>query len=181
MLEEIFATARRSGRCAFIPYIMAGDPDIETTAMLIDALTQAGAGAIELGVPYADPLADGPTIANAGMRALANGVSLDDVLAVANEARDRNPAPIILFVYFNLIYQFGIERFSAAARAAGVSGVIVPDVALEEARKVQSALAAHGLAMPLLVAPSTSRERAARIAQQSSGFVYVVSRLGVTG
>lgn len=160
---------------------MAGDPDLETTGLLIDALTQAGAGAIELGVPYADPLADGPTIAAAGMRALTQLVSLDDVLAVARAARDRNAAPIILFAYFNLIYQFGIQRFAAAAKAAGVGGVIVPDLALEESREVGAALAAHCVAMPLLVAPSTTPERIARIAQQSTGFIYIVSRLGVTG
>ncbi len=181
MLEGIFAAARGAGRCAFIPYIMAGDPDLETSAMLIDVLTHAGADAIELGVPYADPLADGQTIAAAGMRALANDVRLEDVLRIAKTARDRKAAPTILFLYFNLIYQFGIERFAAATQGAGVGGVIVPDVPLEEAYEMCTALAAHRIAMPLLVAPSTPPERAARIAEQSSGFIYVVSRLGVTG
>ncbi len=180
-LENIFSLARDESRCAFIPYIMAGDPDLETSVQLIDALTEAGADAIELGVPYADPLADGPTIAAAGMRALANGVSLEQVLALASAAYDRGTAPIILFCYYNLIYKFGIQRFAAAAKRVGVAGVIVPDVIPEEAHEVHAALATHAIAMPLLVAPTTPRDRAAKIAAQSTGFVYVVSRLGVTG
>lgn len=169
------------GRCAFIPYLMAGDPDLQTTADLIDALTAAGASAIELGIPYGDPLADGPTIAAAGARALANGVGIADVLELVRGARARGAAPIVLFTYFNPVYRYGIERFAAEASQAGASAVIVPDIALEEGHDLRSALNERGLQAPLLVAPSTPRERAARIAQASTGFIYVVSRLGVTG
>lgn len=177
MLEKIF----KSGRCAFIPYIMAGDPDLATTAGIIDAVRDAGADAIELGIPYGDPLADGPTIAAAGIRALAGGTGIAGVLQLVREARARNAPPIVLFTYFNPVYQYGIERFAADAASAGAAGVIVPDIALEEGQPLRDALRERGLQMPLLVAPSTPPERAERIAQASSGFVYVVSRLGVTG
>lgn len=177
MLENIF----KPGRCAFIPYLMAGDPDLETTAQIIDAIRDAGADAIELGIPYGDPLADGPTIAAAGVRALSKGVGIDAVLKLVAAATKRNAPPIVLFTYFNPVYQYGIERFAADAAQAGAAGVIVPDIALEEGQDLRAALAAQGLQMPLLVAPSTPRDRAARIAEESSGFVYVVSRLGVTG
>lgn len=181
MLERVFTRAGSEKHLAFIPYIMAGDPDVETTALLLDELTQAGAAAIELGIPYGDPLADGPTIAAAGARALARGVRTDDVLAIVREAATRACAPIVLFSYFNPIYQYGIEPFARAAAAAGAAGVIVPDVALEETGALQAALTSCGLDMPLLVAPSTPAERAKRIAAAATGFVYVVSRLGVTG
>lgn len=177
MLENIF----KPGRCAFIPYLMAGDPDLETSARIIDAIRDAGADAIELGIPYGDPLADGPTIAAAGVRALSQGVDIAAVLALAAAAVKRGAPPIVLFTYFNPVYQYGVERFAADAARAGVSGVIVPDIALEEGRELRDALREQGLHMPLLVAPSTPRDRAARIAEASSGFVYVVSRLGVTG
>jgi tryptophan synthase alpha chain len=176
-LESIFTPDRP----AFIPYLMAGDPDLDTTRALIDALAQSGADAIELGIPYGDPLADGPTIAAAGVRALASGTGISEVLTLVREVHANGGPPFVLFTYFNPVYQYGIERFAADAAAAGAAGAIVPDVALEEGEQLRAALHAHGLDMPLLVAPSTPRERAARIAEASSGFVYVVSRLGVTG
>jgi tryptophan synthase alpha chain len=159
---------------------MAGDPDLETTRAIVRALAEAGADAIELGVPYGDPLADGPTIAAAGMRALKNGVKLSDVLTLVKELHEAAP-PIILFTYYNPVYQYGVQEFARAAAGAGAAGAIVPDVTLEEAEPLRLALGAHNIEMPLLVAPSTPRERAAKIAEQSGGFVYVVSRLGVTG
>jgi tryptophan synthase alpha chain len=159
---------------------MAGDPDLETTKAILEALKRAGADVIELGVPYSDPLADGPTITSAGSRALANGTRLSDVLELA-QRHGGEDAPLLLFTYFNPVYQFGIERFARAAARSGIAGAIVPDCALEESAALRSALQAQGLEMPLLVAPSTTRERAQRIADASSGFVYVVSRLGVTG
>jgi tryptophan synthase alpha chain len=169
------------GKVAFIPYIMAGDPDLETTALILDAVRDAGADAIELGVPYGDPLADGPTIAAAGVRALTNGTGIAHVLQLTRDAVTRGAPPIVLFTYFNPVYQYGIDRFAQDAAAAGAAGVIVPDIALEEGQELRESLAAHGLQMPLLVAPSTPRDRARRIAEASTGFVYVVSRLGVTG
>jgi tryptophan synthase alpha chain len=180
MLTGVFERARAANRLAFIPYVMAGDPDLETTEAILCALSAAGADAIELGIPYSDPLADGPTIAAAGQRALVGGMDISAALALASRCRDQG-TPIVLFTYFNPVYQFGIERFAAEAATAGVSGAIVPDVALEESSELRDALQAHGLAMPLLVAPSTPPQRAKRIADATSGFLYVVSRLGVTG
>jgi tryptophan synthase alpha chain len=159
---------------------MAGDPDVETTKAVLRELANAGASAIELGVPYGDPLADGPTIAAAGVRALTNGIGLTETLELLGDVRADVP-PVILFTYYNPIYQYGIENFARDAASAGAAGAIVPDVALEESVELRDALAAHGLQMPLLIAPSTPLERAKRIAELSTGFVYVVSRLGVTG
>jgi tryptophan synthase alpha chain len=181
VLEAIFATARANGRAAFIPYLMSGDPDLATTQALMAALTDEGADAIELGIPYGDPLADGPSIAAAGQRALAAGVTIGDVLGLASRSRDAGGAPVILFTYFNPVYQYGIDAFARDAAAAGVAGAIVPDVALEECDGLRAAFGSRGIEMPLLVAPSTPRERAKRIADAAGGFVYVVSRLGVTG
>jgi tryptophan synthase alpha chain len=158
---------------------MAGDPDLETTEAIIRALSAAGADIIELGVPYSDPLADGPTIAAAGARALGNKTRLSDVLRLVQRCEET--ATLLIFTYFNPVYQFGIERFARAAADAGGAGAIVPDCALEESTGLRDALRACGLEMPLLVAPSTTRERAQRIAEAATGFVYVVSRLGVTG
>lgn len=181
MLEAIFERARNEHRLAFIPYVMAGDPDIATTEAILHALTHAGADAIELGIPYGDPLADGPTISAAAQRAVDGGTSVADVLSLVRRVRDNRVVPIVLFTYYNPVYQYGAERFARDCANAGASAAIVPDIALEEGEELAGALASHGLDMPLLVAPSTPRARAARIARQSTGFVYVVSRFGVTG
>lgn len=160
---------------------MAGDPDLETTAAIIDALGDAGSALIELGIPYGDPLADGPTIAAAGQRALAGGTRMRDAFELTRRARAGGSPPIVLFTYLNPVLQYGPERFASDAQRSGAAGVIVPDAALEETAELREIFARRRLAMPLLVAPSTPRERAARIAEASTGFIYVVSRLGVTG
>jgi tryptophan synthase alpha chain len=178
-IAEAFDRAKREGRVAFIPYVMAGDPDLETTAAILRTLGSARADVVELGVPYSDPLADGPTIAAAGARALGNGTRLADVLELAQ--RYAANVPLLLFTYFNPVYQFGIGRFAQQAAKGGAAGAIVPDCSLEESLDLRLALQRHGLEMPLLVAPSTKRGRAVQIAEASTGFVYVVSRLGVTG
>jgi tryptophan synthase alpha chain len=181
VIEGLFDRAKSDHRAAVIPYVMAGDPDLETSFSILRALTEAGVDAIELGIPYSDPLADGPTITAAAQRALDANTQLTDVLELVKRHKSAGGAPIVLFTYFNPVYQFGIERFAREAGASGASGVIVPDIPLEEGAELAATLANEGLDMPLLVAPSTTRERAAKIAAQSSGFVYVVSRLGVTG
>lgn len=180
-IADVFAKARAENRAALIPYLVAGDPDRETTLAVIDALSAGGADLIELGIPYGDPLADGPTIAAAGQRALTAGTKMADAIAIAAEARRRGSAPILFFTYVNPIDRYGAERFAREARAAGAAGAIVPDVPLEELDAFAPTLRAAGLEIPLLVAPTTPEPRAARIAAASGGFVYLVSRLGVTG
>jgi tryptophan synthase alpha chain len=180
-IAAIFEPPRSEGRAALILYLMAGDPDLATSAGVIDAVSAAGADLIELGIPYGDPLADGPTIAAAGQRALAAGTSVDAALGLAQAAARRQAAPIIFFTYVNPISQYGPERFARAAAAAGALGAIVPDVPLEELEEFAPAFHAHGLGIPLLVAPTTPPARAAAIAARTDGFIYVVSRLGVTG
>lgn len=160
---------------------MAGDPDLATTDAVLLGLMQAGVDAIEIGVPYSDPLADGPTISAAAQRALDSGTAIPDVLDVVRRFRERRGVPVVLFTYFNPVFKYGVERFARDAAEAGASGVIVPDIALEEGDELRAALRLEELDMPLLVAPSTRKERAARIAHEASGFIYVVSRLGVTG
>jgi tryptophan synthase alpha chain len=180
-LEQIFEQAKNQRRAAFIAYVMAGDPDLETTHAVLSCLSAARADLIELGIPYGDPLADGPTIVAAAQRSLKNGTSLADVFRVLERHRKSGGAPVVLFSYFNPIYQYGIERFTRTARVAGAVGVIVPDLALDESLELRASARSTDLQMPLLVAPTTSSERAARIAEAATGFVYVVSRLGVTG
>jgi tryptophan synthase alpha chain len=180
-IAAIFEKTRAEKRAALIPYIMAGDPDFGTTGLVIDALTTAGADLIELGIPYSDPLADGPTVAAAGQRALEGGATVEGVLRVAREAHERGAAPILFFTYVNPVAQYGAAAFAKAARGAGALGAIIPDIPLEEIDAFTPAFHAEGLALPLLIAPTTPAQRAARIAERSDGFVYLVSRLGVTG
>jgi tryptophan synthase alpha chain len=180
-IDAVFAQARAQRRAALIAYLVAGDPDRETTLAVIDALTEAGVDLIELGIPYGDPLADGPTVAAAGQRALENGIKFGDSIEIAAAARNRGAAPVLFFTYLNPVDRYGAERFARDARAAGAVGAIVPDVPLEELDAFAPPLRSAGLAIPLLIAPTTPPARAARIAAESSGFVYVVSRLGVTG
>ncbi len=179
-LDAAFAHAHAERRGVLIPYLCAGDPDLETSAALLDMLAASGVDAIELGIPYGDPLADGPTIAAAAQRALDGGSSLESTFELARRARVRGAPPILFFTYYNPIAQFGLERFAAASVDAGAAGAIVPDLPLEESGPLREVFARHGLAMPLLIAPTTPAERAVRLAELSGGFVYLVSRLGVT-
>ena len=176
-----FARARTEHRAALIGYVVAGDPDGATTLAVLEAITAAGVDLIELGIPYGDPLADGPTIAAAAQRAIGAGMRMAGAIALAAEARARGCAPIVFFTYVNPVDRYGAERFAREAAAAGAAGAIVPDVPLEELETFAPPLRAAGLDVPLLIAPTTPPERAARIAAASSGFVYLVSRLGVTG
>ena len=173
------AFANAPGRAALMPYLMGGFPDLSASRAIGEACADAGAALVELGVPYSDPLADGPVIHAAGTAALAAGTRLDDVFEVA-EALDRR-LPVVLMCYANLVYARGLDAFAADAAAHGVSGLIVPDLPLQEAPAVRSACDASGIALVGLVAPTSSDERLAAIGAQSRGFIYAVSVAGTTG
>jgi tryptophan synthase alpha chain len=180
-IGEKFRELKHSGRGGFIPFITAGDPDLATTERLLIELANAGADIIELGVPFSDPVADGEVIQQASERALRNGVSVHDALMCARNVREHIDIPIVLFSYFNPLLQFGPELFAPAARRAGIDGVLVTDLIPEEAESWTRNLLQHGLDPIFLVAPTTSDKRLALIAQHAHGFVYAISRAGVTG
>ena len=176
-----FQHLKQNSECALIPFITAGDPDLETTAKALEILAQNGADMIELGVPYSDPLADGPTIQAAATRALQRGVQLEDVLEVVKTVGSKIEIPIILFTYYNPIYYRGVESFLKQIKTAGISGLVVPDLPLEEAEVLLKPASELGVEVTLLVAPTSSQERINAIAAKSQGFIYLVSVTGVTG
>ncbi|MGH9943188.1 MAG: tryptophan synthase subunit alpha [Pyrinomonadaceae bacterium] len=180
-LAETFAQLKREGRRGFIPFITAGDPDLETTRALILELARAGATLVELGVPFSDPMADGPVIQRASERALKNCVGVADVLSVVADVRGETGVPVVLFSYYNPLLQFGPERLCREARRAGVDGMLVTDLIPEEAGAFARTLREHDLDFIFLVAPTSTDARLRMIAELASGFIYAVSRAGVTG
>jgi tryptophan synthase alpha chain len=180
-IRNRFAELKRSSRGGFIPFVTAGDPDLETTELLLVELAAAGADIIELGVPFSDPIADGMVIQRASERALRNGVSLSDALSCVSNAKQHIDVPIVLFSYLNPFLKFGQDRLAKEAKQTGVDGVLITDLVSEEAQPWVETLHEHEIDLILLVAPTTTDERLRRIAQQASGFIYAVSRAGVTG
>jgi tryptophan synthase alpha chain len=179
-IAEAFASARANGRsAALMPYLMGGFPDLETSRRIGIAYAEAGADVIEFGVPFSDPLADGPVIHAAGTAALRAGASVDSVLEVGRDLADH--VPVVVMCYANPIYARGLERFVHAIASAGASGLIVPDLPLEEAPAVLEACDAHGVALVPLVAPTTPHERLERIGARARGFLYTVLLTGTTG
>ncbi|MGB4373507.1 MAG: tryptophan synthase subunit alpha, partial [Halanaerobiales bacterium] len=166
---------------ALITYISAGDPDLEMTKKIIFSLDRAGVDIIELGIPFSDPLADGPVIQAAGQRALEKGATLSLILETVKEIRPLIQAPVVLMGYYNNILSYGQERFIQDVKKAGVNGLIVPDLPYDEEPEFYELLNEYGLAGILLVAPNTSEERLQEIGRRSTGFLYCVSLLGVTG
>src|SRR6267154_1113187 len=205
-IAETFADLKRDGGRGFIPFITAGDPDLKTTHDLIVELAGAGATLIELGVPFTDPMADGPVIQRASERALRHDFGIAEILQTVAEARTQTEVPIILFSYFNPLLQFGVkkadesstpaglprrgprtsalpafEKLAREAKASGVDGILVTDLVPEEAGEFASILRAHDLDMIFIVAPTSTDERLQLVAERASGFIYAVSRAGVTG
>lgn len=180
-VSDCFAHLRDRGQCALIPFITAGDPDLDTTAAALKKLDSSGADLIELGVPYSDPLADGPVIQAAATRALQKGTRLDDVLGMAAQVIPSLTAPVILFTYYNPIYHRGVDRYLQQVAETGVKGLVIPDLPLEEADSLLQKAAQLGLEITLLVAPTSSKDRIEKIAAHSQGFIYLVSTTGVTG
>lgn len=180
-ISEMFGRLRSEGKRGLIPFITAGDPDLTTTRELLNELAKTGASLIEVGVPFSDPIADGPVIQRSSMRSLQNRVDVAASLQVISEARREMDVPVVLFSYFNPLLQFGVERLGEAAQRAGVDGVLVTDLAPEEAEDFAAALAKYDLDCVFLAAATSTDERLRLIADRASGFIYAVSRTGVTG
>jgi tryptophan synthase alpha chain len=180
-ISRRFAELRAAGELGIVAYITAGDPSLDATLKFVIALAQAGADVIELGVPFSDPLADGPTIQRASERALKSGTTLTGVLGLVRRIRQSSQVPLVLFSYYNPILQMGLEKFAAAAASAGADGVLVTDLTPEESDDYRRILGAHHLDTIFLGAPTSTDERLAKIAACSSGFLYLISRTGVTG
>lgn len=180
-LDRTFALRHARGESALIAYLMAGDPTLGETEQLVLGLEQAGADIIELGVPFSDPIADGPVIQRAAERALRNGTSLKKILAMVARVRTRTQIPLVLMAYYNSIHAFGPDRFCRAAVEAGIDGLIVPDMPPDEAGPLKEPAAASGLQLIFLLAPTSTSERRSYVARQSQGFVYYVSLTGITG
>ena len=180
-IGERFAKRRAEGRPAFVAFLTAGDPSLDRTVEAAVDLDRAGADVLELGVPFSDPLADGPVIQRASERALARGVTLSGVLDAVQRIRARCDLPLLLFSYYNPLLQYGLPRLAREAKAAGVDGVLVTDLPPEEAGEWIAAARGSGLDTVFLASPTSPPERLKRVAEASRGFVYAVSRTGVTG
>jgi tryptophan synthase alpha chain len=180
-IAQLFARLKRENRKGFIAYITAGDPTPSRTPSLVEALERGGADLIELGVPFSDPIADGPVIQRAGYRALEAGTTVRKVLEIAAEIRTRSEIPLLLFTYLNPIMRYGIEQLAHDAKAAGVDGCLLTDASVEEAGQYVHVMRAAGLDTVFLAAPTSSPRRLQLVARYSTGFVYLVSRTGVTG
>jgi tryptophan synthase alpha chain len=176
-----FRELRRRNEGGLIAYVMAGDPTPKHTARIVDALVAGGADIIELGIPFSDPIADGPTLQRAGVRALKAGTTPKKVFEVAREVKKVRDVPIVVMTYYNIVYQMGVKAFCRAAEQSGVNGVIAPDLPIEEAAPYKEAARRYGLDTIFLVAPSTSETRLEKILNVSSGFLYLISANGVTG
>src|ERR1700674_2404070 len=180
-ISKRFADLRATGELGIVAYVVAGDPSFDATLKYVLALAEAGADVIELGVPFSDPLADGPTIQRAAERALKAGATLAGVLGLIRRIRQSSQIPLVLFSYYNPILQMGLEKFATAAASAGADGVLATDLTPEESEDYRRILAAHHLDTIFLGAPTSTDERLAKIAACSSGFLYLISRTGVTG
>ena len=180
-IAQRFEQLKQDSRLALMPFLMAGDPDLAVTADVLLSLQSAGADMVELGMPYSDPLADGPVIQAAASRALAAGTTPKGVLDMMRSLKGQLQIPVILFTYSNPLLNVGMEAFCQSAAEAGAAGLVVPDLPLEEAERLSTIAEHHGLDLVLLVAPTTPKDRMGQIATSSRGFTYLVSVTGVTG
>ena len=180
-IGSLFDHLRRRGRKGLIAYLTAGDPSLDHTPALVEALVRGGADLIELGVPFSDPIADGPVIQRAGDRALRAGTTLAGVLEAACRIRRRSEVPLLLFTYLNPVLRYGLERLARDAAASGIDGCLLTDASVEEAHEYIGAMRRHGLDTVFLAAPTSTPRRLKLVAEYSTGFAYLVSRTGVTG
>lgn len=180
-ISQRFGRLAEAGEMGLVAYVTAGDPSLAASERIVLAAAEAGADVIELGVPFSDPVADGPTIQRASERALRNGTTLAGVIELVRRLRLQTDVPLMLFSYFNPMLQMGLEKFADAATKAGADGVLATDLTPEEGREYRAAIQARGLDTIFLAAPTSTDERLAKIAECSSGFLYLISRTGVTG
>lgn len=180
-IGRLFDCLKRDGRKGLIAYLTAGDPAPDRTADLVEALLRGGADLIELGVPFSDPIADGPVIQRAGERALKAGTTLGSVLDIAAEIRRRSEVPLLLFTYLNPVLRYGLERLAADAARQGIDGCLLTDASVDEAQDYAAVMHRHGLDTVFLAAPTSTPRRLELVARYSTGFIYLVSRTGVTG
>lgn len=180
-IDRKFKELKKLGKKAFIAYITAGDPSLAMTEKMVPALEGAGVDIIELGIPFSDPVADGPTIQAASQRALKHGANLKKIFAMVRNLRRKTDIPLVFMTYYNPVFQFGLEKFFKACRDTGVDGVIIPDLSIEEASKSIALGKKNGVATIFLVAPTSPRARIKKIIARSRGFIYYVSLTGVTG
>jgi len=180
-IEVTLRTPKDNGRKGFIPFVTAGDPDLETSLEIVRTLAKSGADIIELGVPFSDPMADGPTIQRSSQRALENGTNLRSVVALVERFRETFDTPIVLFSYLNPLMQYGVERLAATCEQIGIDGILVTDAIDDEASEIAAILRGKNIELISLIAPTTTDERLKRISGSAAGFLYAVSRAGVTG
>jgi tryptophan synthase alpha chain len=180
-LKKLFKKLRNERRCGLIAYVTCGDPDVESTSRIVEALERAGADAVELGVPFSDPIADGPVIQAAAQRSLERGTTTDDLFAIARRIRSGSEIPLVAFSYVNPVMRYGVERFATDAAEAGIDAILFTDLPPEAAGEIRDVFHRSGMAIVFLVAPTSSDKRVKAIDRASDGFVYYVSTTGVTG
>jgi tryptophan synthase alpha chain len=181
LIDHVFSHQRKTGRKAFMPFVTAGDPDLEFTADVIRELDRRGCSMCEVGIPYSDPIADGPVIQASYTRALAKKIKVDEILDMLSRVSREVKMPLVTMVSYAIVYRYGLKKYVADAKAAGVVGAIVPDLLVEESEELAAICKAADFNLIQLVTPTTPRERAVRIAQSSTGFLYYVSITGITG
>jgi tryptophan synthase alpha chain len=180
-IGRLFENLKRENRKGMIAYITAGDPSPDRTPALVEALVRGGADLIELGVPFSDPIADGPVIQRGGDRALKAGTTLKKVLAIAAQIREKSEVPLLLFTYLNPVMRYGLDKLAQDAKACGIDGCLLTDASVEEAEEYAAAMHRSGLDTVFLAAPTSTERRLRLVAEYSTGFIYLVSRTGVTG
>jgi tryptophan synthase alpha chain len=180
-MSRIASVFLKKGHKALIPYITSGYPDTESTLEVISLLAENGADIIELGIPFSDPLADGPTIQESSYQALLKGVNTDTCLDIARKARKKTAAALVFMTYYNIVLQYGLERFCKSGSEAGIDGLIIPDLPPEEGAELEGFTRQYGLDLIYLLAPTSTPERIKMVAEKSSGYIYLVSVAGVTG
>jgi tryptophan synthase alpha chain len=180
-IDKVFGQLRQEGKKVLIPYVSCGDPHLKFTEELVLGLAENGADLIELGVPYSDPVADGPTIQKASTRALAEGVTLEKIFSLVERLREKTSIPLIMMTYYNPVYVKGVENFLKRAGEAGIDGLIIPDLPVEESENLKDVAENYGLNLIFLVAPTSTPERIKKIVNMARGFIYCVSVTGITG